>query len=112
MHSSYQKKQGKEYLSEYPLSATIALEEGTIALSGRADGIIVGGDYPIIDEIKSTVLPLEVFFEQQKEWHLGQALCYAYMYLAETGGDQIGVRLSYLSQLDSSAALRKDFVFT
>lgn len=112
MHSSYQKKQGKEYLSEYPLSATIALEEGTIALSGRADGIIVGGDYPIIDEIKSTVLPLEVFFEQQKEWHLGQALCYAYMYLTETGGDQIGVRLSYLSQLDSSAALRKDFVFT
>lgn len=112
MHSSYQKKQGKEYLSEYPLSATIALEEGTIALSGRADGIIVGGEYPIIDEIKSTVLPLEVFFEQQKEWHLGQALCYAYMYLTETDGDQIGVRLSYLSQIDSSLGMRKDFVFT
>jgi hypothetical protein len=32
-------------------------KEGVIALEGRADGIIVGGDFPIIDEIKSTVMP-------------------------------------------------------
>ena len=83
LHSSYQSKQGNDYLSEYPLRGEVETEVGTVLLQGRADGIIVGGKRPIIDEIKSTVIPLEDFFNQQKEWHLGQALCYCYLYLKQ-----------------------------
>ena len=98
LHSSFQSAQGKDYLSEVALEETIERPEGTIHLSGRADGIIVGGPYPIIDEIKSTVAPLEEFYEQQKEWHFAQALCYAYMYLHENGGEKASVQITYISQ--------------
>jgi len=98
LHAAFQKKQGHEYLSEVPLNETFEREKGIIALEGRADGIIVGGDFPIIDEIKSTVLPLNVFYEQQKDWHFGQAECYALMYLHGQKENRCAIRLTYLSQ--------------
>ena len=98
LHAAYQEKQGHEYLSEYALKETFEREQGYIALEGRADGIIVGGDFPIIDEIKSTVIPLEDFYLQQKDWHFGQAECYALMYLHEVKQDRCAIRLTYLSQ--------------
>ena len=105
LHGEMQRKQGKEYLSEYPLSGSIVVPEGEISLQGRADGIIVGGKLPIIDEIKSTVDDLDHFHQEQGPWHEGQALVYAYLYLKEQGGEGAIIRLSYLSQRDSS--LRK-----
>ena len=98
MHASYQKKQGREYLSEVPLKGTFEKENAIITLEGRADGIIVGGKCPIIDEIKSTVSDLDTFYEEQKEWHLGQAKCYALLYLMQNGGDEAEIQLTYLSQ--------------
>ncbi len=111
LHSSYQKKQGDDYLFEVFLQETIETKEGTIVLQGRADGIIdIPGKPPIIDELKSTVMGLEEFFEQQKEWHLGQALCYAFMYLHQEKKDKCIVRLTYLSQ-ESNDKLIKEFPF-
>ena len=110
MHSNYQKKQGNDYLSEYYLSETFERERGTIRLEGRADGIIVGGDYPIIDEIKSTVQPLLEFYAEQGKWHLGQAECYALMYAHEKGLGKIGIRLTYLSQVKDEK-MPMDFVY-
>ena len=79
VHASFQKKQDEDYLSEYYLLETFVREAGTIKLDGRADGIILSGEMPIVDEIKSTVEPLEKFFAEQGAWHLGQAECYALM---------------------------------
>lgn len=100
LHAKFQEKQGNEYLSEYPLTTSIDLEDATFVLQGRADGIILGGPYPVIDEIKSTVMDLELFHETEHAWHEGQALCYAYMYLKQTGGKKAEIRLTYLSQVD------------
>ena len=111
MHAAFQAEQGKDYLSEVALSGQIEVEEGTIVLQGRSDGIIVGGPYPIIDEIKSTVQDLKTFATVQEEWHLGQALCYAYMYLKQKGGEKIGIRLTYLSQVGKGKWIR-DFTFS
>ncbi len=102
LHSAFQAKQGKEYLSEYPLSGSVSVPEGEIALQGRADGIIVGGKEIIVDEIKSTVDDLDHFHEQQGEWHFGQALVYAFLYLKQNGGTGAIIHLTYLSQKDSS----------
>jgi DNA excision repair protein ERCC-2 len=107
IHSSFQHKQGREYLSEYPLAETFERPEATIRLEGRADGIICGGEFPIIDEIKSTVAPLEVFYEEQKPWHLGQAKCYALMYVHAEKLDRIGIRLTYISQVDNSQMVKE-----
>ena len=113
LHSAYQRKQKANYLAEYPLSEVFKRENGTIALQGRADGIIVNsGEPPIIDEIKSTVLPLEEFFEQQKEWHLGQACCYGLMYIHEKNLSSCKVRLTYISQIDTKKKEIHEFTFT
>ena len=107
IHAAFQKKQGNDYLSEVSLKETFERPLGTISLYGRADGIIVGGPFPIIDEIKSSVLDLDVFYEQQKEWHEAQALCYALMYAHENGYEKMGVRLTYISQIDNSKKIHE-----
>lgn len=112
LHSSYQEAQGNTYLSEYDLSGEVETEEGVLFLQGRADGIILDGGTPIIDEVKTTVAPLEKFFEEQEEWHLGQALCYAYLYLQSQGGSECGVQLTYISQLDPKEKMRKAYHFS
>lgn len=100
LHAGYQKKQGKEYLSEVPLSGTFERSEAIVTVEGRADGIVLGGPCPLIDEIKSTVSDLDGFFEEQKEWHLGQAKVYAFLYLKEHGGERAEIQLTYISQIE------------
>lgn len=99
IHASYQKEQDSNYLSEYPLSHTFIVNGVTIVLEGRADGIIKrkNGDY-VVDEIKTTVSPLNEFREGNLEWHLGQARCYAYMFSLEKNLKSIGVKLTYIRQ--------------
>ena len=106
IHSFYQARQGKNYLSEYRLLETFTVDDFEICLEGRADGIIDLGNTAIVDEIKSTVAPLEEFFESQREWHLGQAKCYALMYAHEKKYDSISIRLTYIHQLDKSQLIK------
>ena len=74
LHAAYQAIQKNNYLSEYPLSFKTAIDEVQIELIGRADGIIANNntDYTI-DEIKTTVVELQQFRDQNFEWHIGQA---------------------------------------
>lgn len=111
IHAFYQKHQGANYLKEYYLGHTFYLDDFVIFLEGRADGIILENNFAIIDEIKSTVSPLDEYFETNKEWHLGQAKCYAYMYAKEKGFDEITIRLTYIHQV-SNEQMIKNFVFT
>ncbi|MBO5528506.1 MAG: ATP-dependent DNA helicase [Bacilli bacterium] len=112
LHSAYQSKQDASYISEMFLSARIEVEEGVITLSGRADGVFFNGSYPVIDEIKTTIAPVKEFAAEQEAWHLGQAACYAYMYLCMQGGKKAGIRLTYFHQINTDDTLLKDYEFT
>ena len=112
LHGLQQGKQGGAYLSEYPLSGMISRPLGDLALSGRADGVIPSSDCPLIDEIKTTVISLERFYEEQSEWHKGQALVYAYLYLKKKGGDKARIRLTYISQLKTDEVMVKEFDYS
>ena len=100
IHNIYQSKQGSNYIKEYPLKGVFSYEDYLIHLSGRSDGIILE-DVPIIEEIKSTNSNLQSFFEENEKWHLGQAICYAYLYLLEKNLNEIKIRLTYISQVDN-----------
>ena len=99
LHTVYQAKQGSDYISEYALRKDFTIDEVTVTLEGRADGIIKrkNGDY-VIDEIKTTVAPLDEFIQENEEWHLGQAKCYALMFALEQNLEHIDVRLTYIRQ--------------
>ena len=99
IHSSYQASQGEDYYSEYPLKHVFVVNGINITLEGRADGIIKKktGDY-MIDEIKSTTMDLQEFRNENIEWHLGQAKCYAYLFALEQKLEHIDIRLVYIRQ--------------
>ena len=97
IHRNFQNKQKNNYLSEIDLKTTIKYGFYEVVLHGRADGVIL--DNPIIiDEIKSTNSSLIDFNDENEEWHLGQAECYAYMYAKIHNLKKINIRLTYISQ--------------
>lgn len=106
IHAFYQSRQGKNYLSEYHLLENFKVDDFEVRLEGRADGIIDLGNTAVVDEIKSTIAPLDEFYESQKEWHLGQAKCYALMYAHEKKYDAVSIRLTYIHQLDKSQLIK------
>ena len=86
-------------MAEYPLAVSLTVDEIDILLEGRADGIIKRSDGTyVIDEIKTTVEELKIFHEENLEWHLGQAKCYAYMFAKLNDLEFIGVKLTYIRQ--------------
>ncbi len=112
IHSSYQASQNSAtYISEYPLKTSFMIGNVHVILQGRADGIIKTGYRYIIDEIKTTVTDLQTFHDEQLEWHLGQAKCYAFMFAKEKEQDNIGIRLTYIKQGKEKEKLIEDYVF-
>lgn len=111
IHAFYQSKQGNDYISEYQLYEVFNVDDFEVALEGRADGIIVSGEEVTIDEIKSTVAELDTYYKEQKEWHLGQAKCYALMYAHEKHLDHVHVNLTYINQLTEEKKV-KHFTFS
>ncbi len=106
IHLRYQSIQNGNYLSEVYLEESFNVDDFEVMLSGRADGIIVEKDRVTIDEIKSTVADLETFFEEQGEWHLAQAKCYALMFANQNDLKKISCRLTYISQIDNSKLIK------
>ena len=112
LHSVYQSSQGKNYISEYPLRKQFLIDNIEIVLQGRADGIIKKSEKEyIIDEIKTTVIELEEFREENLDWHLGQAKCYAYMFADALKLDSIGVRLTYIKQGKNNKKLIDEYFY-
>ena len=111
LHALYQSKQGKDYISEYALKMTFTVDEVEITLQGRADGIIYRDGEYTLDEIKTTVIDLKEFRDENIEWHLGQAKCYAYMFAKEKGLDTISIKLTYIKQGDIKEKLFCDYTF-
>lgn len=109
IHNIYQSKQGSNYLKEYPLKGIFSYEDSLVYLSGRSDGIILE-EVPIIEEIKSTNCDLNTFFKENEEWHLGQAICYGYLYAIEKGLDKVKIRLTYISQVNNDI-LKKNYCY-
>ena len=112
IHSSYQSEQNKNsYISEYPLKKSFMVGDISVTLQGRADGIIKTSYRYIIDEIKTTTMDLKEFHDEQLEWHLGQAKCYAYMFACEKEQENIGIRLTYIRQGKEKEKFIEDYVF-
>lgn len=102
LHSIYQSKQGSNYLKEIPLSSTIVYDKYRIFLHGRCDGLIKENDEITIDEIKTSNDDLNNFFIKNESWHLGQAVCYAYLYcLNHEDILSVKISLTYISQINN-----------
>lgn len=111
IHMRYQSIQDGNYLKEVPLSGMLFVDDYNVKLIGRADGIIINGERVIIDEIKSCVVDLNDFYKEHGSWHLGQAICYAYLYALENQQNEMEIRLTYISQKDDKRMFKR-FVYS
>jgi DNA excision repair protein ERCC-2 len=87
----------QDYQSEVTLSYELLYKEINYSLEGRADGIFHDDGKVIVDEIKTTVLPLNLIDENFNIMHWAQAKCYAYIYAAQNTLAEIAVQLTYFN---------------
>lgn len=99
-HQIIQKAYGEGFSKEVPLSFSVEAEDIILEIGGRIDGLYVGEDKVIIDEIKTTTLDLDLVEEDYNMLHWAQAKCYAYIYSMQNNLDHISVQLTYYN-LDS-----------
>ena len=99
LHALYQAKQGDNYLSEVLLQTSVTIGEITVNVQGRADGIIKNKDGYVVDEIKTTIMDLKEFRDENLEWHLGQAKVYAYIFAKDNNLDFIGLSAHILDRV-------------
>lgn len=100
------------YEKEVRLSQEFKIEEVTLIVDGRADGIIIEDNNVYIEEIKSTMKPLILIDEDYNLLHWAQAKFYAYIYAFQNNMSEINVRLSYFNiETEEVKSFNKKFTF-
>ena len=102
LHQKIQKRHKKEaqdkgctYKSEVPLKLNVSYNNYRYEMEGRADGIISGGISTVIEEIKSTLKPVDQIENDPNHWHWAQAKCYGYFYCRLFDEKNVSLRLTY-----------------
>ncbi|MHB1392899.1 MAG: helicase C-terminal domain-containing protein [Clostridia bacterium] len=88
-------KDGETYRKEVSISKTISCNNLTFIISGRIDGLVESSKGITLEEIKTTVSPLEYIEEDTYPVHWAQAKCYAYMYASEYQAAVAQIQLTY-----------------
>ncbi len=94
IHRKIQKQMGSSYQPEVALKIQVGREQYTIAIEGRADGVIVEEGHVTIDEIKGVYQDVSLM-EGPVPVHLAQAKCYAYIYALQNQLSEIAVQMTY-----------------
>jgi len=97
------------YRKEVPLKYEATINEFTLILKGRIDGVIESFPEIIIEEIKTTHTPLKNISAESYPAHWGQAFVYAYIYATQNFFDTITIRLTYYNL---GSGQRKEFSTT
>lgn len=85
------------YQKEVKLQEAFEIDNVTLIVDGRADGIIIEDNEVYIEEIKSTMKSLILIDEDYNELHWAQAKFYAYIYSIQNEIEIINIRLSYFN---------------
>lgn len=84
-----------DYRSEVLLSEGYHHNGIDYSLEGRADGIFCCDGIYVVEEIKTTVLPLELIDEGSNAVHWAQAKCYAYIMAVQNDLPEVTVQMTY-----------------
>jgi len=99
LHQKVQRSKDTDYQAEVPLAVQLTRDGIQLRLEGRADGIFEEDGTTFVEEIKSTLTPLDRLKEDDRPLHWAQAQCYAYILSTEGlihGSLDLGIRLTYI----------------
>ena len=105
IHRKLQKAGGEWYRAEVYLKTSVPYGDFVFTVEGRADGVVETGRGFMIDEIKTTSLPIEMIDEDYEAAHWGQAMTYAYLYAKDNSLGEMEVQLTYY-QIDTGQIKR------
>jgi DNA excision repair protein ERCC-2 len=95
-HRAIQLSRDGGYEAEHRLETARARGGVELVVSGRADGVDLSADPPLVEEIKSVATPLILLHEGERPLDFAQADAYAAMLAAKTGAKRVRVRLAYV----------------
>ncbi len=101
-HQRVQSSRPEGYQTEVEVAFRVEDGDFPIELRGRIDGLYATDEVVILEEIKSTTMPLDLIDESHNRQHWAQAQCYAFMLAQQQHLEAVGVHLTYY-QLDSQA---------
>ncbi len=110
-HKKVQENYEKGFEKEVFLSATHKKDNISLHIQGRADGVYKTKKELLIDEIKTTRIPLQHIEGPVNEKHLKQGMCYGYMLLKKHKRKTVTVRLTYFN-LDTEKQHSMDYQYT
>lgn len=102
-HKLIQKSRGEEYAYEVPVSYEYEEDGISLRVEGRIDGIIQNEGELIIEEIKTTSLPIDKIEEDFNLLHWAQAKCYGFIYGKDCVIDKIGIQLTYFNREEKNS---------
>ena len=105
VHRALQLQYPEDYRAEVPVSRTVESLGIEFSLYGRADGLWMRGDEPVIEEIKSTLRPVNTLEGDEYPAHWAQAQLYAALICLNEGRAGAWVRLRYCQAGDLQTAL-------
>lgn len=112
IHRRLQKAAGEGYAAEVFLTQTREVSGIAFTIEGRADGIFEDEHgTTVIDEIKTTALPIEELREDGSPCHWAQGMVYGAIYAKQKALDALDVRLTYY-QIDTNEIVRYTRHFT
>jgi len=92
-HQKIQRSRPPCYLAEIPLEHPIEVEEFSLRLRGRIDGLLTGNGSTLLEEIKT----VDAGWDRQADpLHWAQVRFYGFIYAQQNGLQQINLRLVYL----------------
>lgn len=100
IHRKIQKESGDEYQKEVFLKIETKINEDTIIVEGRADGVFEKDGNWIVDEIKTSEVQFEDLPKDQIELFFYQGMVYAYIYALDHELDEINVQLTYYQTVE------------
>jgi Rad3-related DNA helicase len=95
IHRTIQKNRKGNYKSEIPVKQSIDLDDFTLVIEGRIDGVLETDGQFCIEEIKSVTDPVYSIEENQNPVHWAQLTCYAYIFSAKENLSSVDLRLIY-----------------
>lgn len=104
-------KEHADYKAEVALRQDYTCDGISYTLEGRADGIFIRDGVPVIEEIKSTTLPVPDITEDHAPEHWAQGQVYAAIYALQNELPEITVLLTYF-QVDEEVVIRFERTYT
>lgn len=85
---------GENYQEKYTIDSTFPMDDFTLRLKGKADGIVMEAGEIVIDEVKCIFLDLDAV-KAPDPLHISEVKCYAYIYSLVNHIDALSIQVTY-----------------